>query len=264
MSDGLRRTALVTGASRGIGAEIARQLARAGFDLVLTSRHGDAGEQRVSADDPRHGVVVHRFAKDLGRPGAGLELWTVLERAGLEVDILVNNAGVGLYGPLATQPAEALTEMVELNVTSLTALTRLALPGMLRRGWGRILNVASVAAYQPGGPRMAAYYATKAYVLSFSMGLSRELAGTGVSVTALCPGPTRTSFEQGSGAAASILYGRLPAQSAEAVAAAGVRGMLRGARVVIPGLLSKAFAIAGGLPPRVVALEVNRFLLEKA
>ena len=124
--------------------------------------------------------------------------------------------------------------------------------------------MASVAAYQPGAPWMAAYYASKSYVLSFSKGLARELSGSGVSVTALCPGPTRTSFEATSGAGGTVLYGRLPAMSPSAVARAGYRGLRRRSKVVVPGLLAKIMAFAGELPPRLVALEVNRLLLKRA
>ena len=150
-----------------------------------------------------------------------------------------------------------------VNVLALTTLTRLALPGMLARRQGRILNVASVVGYQPGGPRMAVYYATKAYVLSFSKGLARELDGTGVTVTALSPGVTKSAFEERSGASATPLYRFVPKTTAEAVARAGYRAMMRGRRVVIPGLVAKLLSFAGELPPRIVALEVNRWLLSQ-
>jgi len=258
-----RKTALVTGASRGIGFELACLLAADGYDLVLVSRASEELEkarQRLV----EHGVSVRCCSKDLSKAGVALDLWREVEGAGLAVDVLVNNAGSGIYGPLAQQDVSALSAMVELNVVALTTLTRLALPGMLERRWGRILNVASVVGYQPGGPRMAAYYASKSYVLSFSKGVSRELDGTGVTVTALCPPTTRTSFEERSGAKRSILYRRLPVASPEAVARAGYRGMKRGARVVLPGLSTKILAFAGELPPRRLALEVNRLLLGEA
>jgi hypothetical protein len=132
---------------------------------------------------------------------------------------------------------------------------------MRERRWGRVLNVASLAAYQPGGPGMAAYYASKAYVLSFSKGLAIELRGSGVSATALCPGPTRTKFEERSGAAGMPLYRWLPAMSAADVARAGYRAMMSGSAAIVPGLMAKLFAFAGELPPRRLALEVNRLLL---
>src|SRR5262249_2642305 len=150
-----------------------------------------------------------------------------------------------------------------LTVCALPVLPRLALPAMRQRGWGRILNVASVAAYQPGGPRWAVYYATKSYVLAFSKGLARELSGGDVSVTALCPGPTESSFGESSGAGVSRLYRWLPTASAASVALAGYRGMKRRRAAVIPGLSTKILALAGELPPRRIALEVNRFLLRR-
>ena len=258
-----RRTALITGASSGIGLELARLLAADGHDLVIVARQHQRLEQLAEELRAQPGISVHCHPRDLSVPHAATELWAGLVNAGVTVDVLINNAGVGLYGPLETQDADALGRMLELNVVALTALTRLALPGMLERHWGRILNVASVAAYQPGGPRMAAYYASKSYVLSLSKGLARELSGTGVSVTALCPGPTETSFEERSGANRTVLYKWVPTMPAKSVARAGYRGMKRRAGVVIPGLIAKVLAFAGELPPRRIALEVNRFLLRE-
>src|SRR5262249_30647593 len=140
-----------------------------------------------------HQIAVRCEPRDLSRSRAAFELWEDLTRSGMTIDVLINNAGVGLYGRVDEQPADELDRMLQLNMGALTTLTRLALPGMRERRWGRILNLASVVAYQPGAPRMAAYYATKAYVLSFSKGLARELDGTGVSVTVLVPGPTETA-----------------------------------------------------------------------
>lgn len=256
-----RRTALVTGASSGIGLELARLLAADGYDVVVVARNLRRLEEIAGELRAADGVSVRCHPRDLSLPGAAPQLWADLANAGLAVDVLINNAGVGLYGPLGSQEPEALGRMLELNVVALTALTRLALPGMQERRWGRILNVASVVAYQPGGPRMAAYYAAKSYVLSFSKGLARELDGTGVSVTALCPGPTRTSFEERSGANVTALYRWVPTMTAKAVARAGYQGMNRKSSVVIPGLIAKVVALAGELPPRRIALEVNRWLL---
>ena len=259
-----RRTALVTGASRGIGLELARLLAADGYDLVLVSRASDELEAVRKRLVEQHGVSARCHARDLSKAGEALDVWREIEKSETAIDVLVNNAGSGIYGPLAQQDLGALSAMLELDVVALTMLTRLALPGMVARRAGRILNVASVVGYQPGGPRMAAYYASKSYVLSFSKGVSRELDGTGVTVTALCPTTTRTSFEERSGASRSILYRRLPVASPEAVARAGYRGMKRGARVVLPGISTKILAFAGELPPRRIALEVNRLLLREA
>jgi short-subunit dehydrogenase len=256
-------TALVTGASSGIGLELARVLAGNGHPLVIVARGRERLETVAAQLGSEFRVPVKAYAKDLAELGAIEELWADLSDAGTSVDILVNNAGIGLYGEFQDQSVAALRSMQMINVVALTTLTRLVLPAMLARKRGRILNVASVVGYQPGGPRMAVYYATKSYVLSFSKGLALELEGTGVTVTALSPGVTKSSFEQRSGASETLLYSLLPQATAKAVASAGYRGMMRGRRVVIPGLLTKTFAVAGELPPRMIALAVNRWLLRR-
>jgi len=257
-----RKTALVTGASSGIGRELARLLAADRIDLVLVSRDAAALEALARQLGAEYGVEARAVARDLSEAHAASALWADL--GGRAIDILVNNAGVGLYGPVHEQDPDALERMVQLNVVALTSLTRLALPAMIERRWGRVLNVGSLVGYQPEGPRMAGYYASKAFVVSFSGSLARELAGTGVSVTALSPGPTETSFERNSGANRSNLFRFVPTMTAEAVAAAGYRGMKRQSAVVIPGFVAKALAIGGRLPPRFVAAALNRFLLQEA
>ena len=255
------RTALVTGASSGIGLELSGLLAADGYNLVLAGRNRPRLEEVASNLQTEYHISVRCELRDLSEPHAGTQLWAELAGAGITIDILVNNAGSGLYGNVEDENPDALERMLQLNVVTLTTLTRLAIPGMQSRRWGRILNVGSVVGYQPAGPRMAAYYASKAHVLSFSKGLARELKGTGVSVTALCPGPTKSSFEERSGADRTILYKFLPKMTAAAVA---YKGMIRQSTVVIPGLLSKIVAFAGELPPRRIAVEVNRMLLWEA
>ena len=259
-----RITALVTGASRGIGRELAKLLAADGRDLVLVGRDAAALEELSTEVRGLHGVEVRCECADLSEPHAAANLWRRLANAGVGVGILVNNAGSGLYGNLAGQAPEALERMVQLNVVALTSLTRLALPHMLERRWGRILNVGSLVGYQPEGPGMAGYYASKAFVVSFSRSVASEVRGSGVTVTALSPGPTESSFEERSGANRSNLYKYVPSLGAEAVARAGYEGMKRGSAVVIPGMLAKLLAIAGELPPRAIAAAVNRFLLREA
>ena len=254
------RTALVTGATGGIGLELARLLAADGFHLVLVGRRRDRLDQLAAELGEAHRTRVHVEPRDLSASGVASQLWSDLAAAGIGIDALVNNAGVGLYGALEEQDPGELERMVQLNVSALTTLTRLALPGMRERHWGRILNVASVVGFQPGAPYMAAYYATKAYVLSFSKGLALELRGSGVTVTALSPGPTETDFDDRAGAGTNVLFKQLPKLSAAAVARAGYAGMTRGSMVVIPGLLTKLMSFAGELPPRRIALEVNRLL----
>src|SRR5262245_28292821 len=256
--------ALITGASSGIGFELARVLTANGHPLVIVARD-DARLKAVAAQlHSESGRPVAWYAKDLSEPHAADDLWADLSKAGIIVDILVNNAGIAMYGDFQDVSLDAARRMQMLNVLALTTLTRLALPGMLARHRGRILNVASMVGYQPGGPSMAVYYATKSYVLSFSKGIARELAGSGVSVTALCPGLTKSAFEEKSGAQETWLYRLVPQMTARAVAMAGYRAMMRGRRVVIPGFTAKLLAFAGELPPRKIALEVNRVLLSRA
>jgi short-subunit dehydrogenase len=259
-----RQTALITGASSGIGLELARELAANGHPLILVAR--DQGRLTAAAEQLRsqYGVPVEDYARDLSKPGAAEDLWAAVSKAGTTVGILINNAGVGVYGELQEQSIDALIDMQMINVLALTMLTRLALPGMLARKHGRILNVGSLGGYQPGGPRMAVYYATKSYVLSLSRGLARELHGSGVSVTALSPGTTTSSFEQRAGAGETRLYRLLPQLTAKAVAASGYRAMMRGRRVAIPGLMNKLMSFAGELPPRSIGVEVNRWLLSRS
>jgi short-subunit dehydrogenase len=259
--DSTRRTALVTGASSGIGREIARLLAADGVDLVLVARDRAKLQDLADALQAQHRVAVRIESTDLSQPNAAARLWNALTDAGVAIDILVNNAGYGVYGAVDEQDAGALENMLQVNVVALTSITRLALPAMRARRWGRILNVGSVVGYQPGGPRMAGYYASKAYVTSFSKSLARELDGSGVSVTLLAPGVTESSFEERSGVGNTRLYKLGPKMTAAAVARAGYVGMKRGATVVIPGLWNKLIAFAGELPPRRIALEVNRWLL---
>lgn len=255
------KTALVTGASSGIGLELARLLAADGTNLVLVGRNHAALRDIARELQTAHPISARYEATDLSEPGSAARLWSALADAGVLIDILVNNAGSGVYGRLEDVDADALERMLQLNVVALTSLTRQALKGMKARGWGRILNVASVVGYQPAGPRMAGYYASKTYVLSFSKALARELTGTGVSVTALCPGLTTSAFEERSGAGRTFLYRFLPKMSAAAVALAGYAGMKRGAAIVLPGAMTKLLAFAGEFPPRRIAVEVNRLLL---
>ena len=261
---GFRRTALVTGASRGIGKELARGLAANRHDLVLVGRDAPALEALAASLRAEHGANVHCEACDLAQPGAAARLWNELGCAGLTIDVLVNNAGAGVYGKMQDRSVEELEAMLQLNVVALAALTRLAIPGMIKRQWGRILNVGSVAGYAQSGPRMAGYYASKSFVLSFSRALASELEGTGVSVTLLAPGPTASSFEERAGAGRSRLFRYMPLASPADGAMAGYRGMERQSRVVLPGFLAKLIAFTAALPPRALAGAVNRFLLEEA
>jgi hypothetical protein len=254
--------ALVTGASGGLGEEFARLFAADGHDLVLVSR--DAARLNALKDDlaARHGVRVDALPLDLSRPGAAESVRASLGPRAEEVGFLINNAGFGTFGPFASLDAATELAEIQLNVVTLTHLTRLFLPDMLARKRGRILNVASTAAFQ-AGPLMAVYYATKAYVLSFSEALANELKGSGVTVTCLCPGPTRTRFMERAGMGESRLYtSRAVMMEAAAVARKGYRALLKGRTLVIPGALNKLLAFSVRLGPRKASAAVVRSLLE--
>ncbi|HET6576603.1 MAG TPA: SDR family oxidoreductase [Fimbriiglobus sp.] len=243
-----RPVALVTGASAGIGRELARRFARGGHDLVLTARRVD--ELRTLADELRAaGVTAHVVPADLSDPAAPRKLFDEIAAAGLTVDVLVNNAGFGVYGPFADADPDRLLAMVRVNVLALTELCRLFIPGMVARGRGRVLNVASTAAFQPG-PLMAGYYATKAYVLSLSEALAHELRGTGVTVTCLCPGPTRTEFAAVAAMDGSKLFDSPNVADAASVAEVGYQASMRGRRVAIPGVLNRLGVFSTRFAPR--------------
>src|SRR5580765_3667610 len=223
-------TALITGASSGIGLEIARILA-GDHDVILAARSAEPLQQLAAELGDNARVVT----TDLSDPSGAAKLAAEVP----DVDVLVNCAGFGDFGAFATESPEKIDQMIVLNVSSLTALCRAYLPGMLQRGSGRIMNVASTAAFQPG-PLMAVYYASKAYVLSLSEALAEETRGSGVTVTALCPGPTASGFQSGATMEESRLVKGRKLPTASSVAAYGVKAMNRGEVVAVPGLTNKA------------------------
>lgn len=243
--------ALVTGASGGIGAALAAELAAHGHDLVLVARSLEPMERLGAGLRQRHGVDYWPMSLDLTAPGAVQQVVDELDRAGLSVDVLVNNAGFAGYGPFAESDPGTQEGMIALNVTVPTLLTRAFLPGMVERGRGRILMVASTAAFLPG-PGMALYYATKAFVLSLADSVGEELRGSGVTVTALCPGPVASGFQERAGMQASRLLTQRgnPVADPAAVARAGVEGLLQGRALVVPGLANRAVVTLPRLLPR--------------
>jgi short-subunit dehydrogenase len=249
-------TALITGASSGIGADLARLFAKDGYELVLVAR----SEGKLQALARELGVKTTVIAADLAKPNAASDV--VARLGGIEIDALVNNAGVGVAGPFLETDLQAELDMIHVNVVALTQLTKLLLPPMVKRGRGRILNVASTAAFQPG-PLMAVYYATKAYVLSFSEAIADELRKTGVTVTALCPGPTATGFAAAANVGETRLFTLMPPMSSAKVARAGYEAMKRGKRVVIPGLKNKLLAESVRISPRRLATTIVRKIQEK-
>jgi len=250
------KTALITGASFGIGTELARIFAREGYNLVLVARTGDRLRQLASELEKAHSARSLILASDLSAPGAAAYVLDQTTRAGITVDVLVNNAGFGQFGFFAVNDLEECLQQIQLNVTTLTHLTRLYLPGMIERRSGRILNVASTAAFQPG-PLMAVYYATKAYVLNLSEAIANELQGTGVTVTCLCPGPTATEFAKRAGTAGSRLL-KFGEMDAHTVAEDGYRALMAGKPLVISGFRNWLAAQSVRFSPRSVVIRVVR------
>jgi len=251
-------TVMITGASSGIGLELARCFAADGSRLVLVARKGNVLEALAAELRKTHKIQTQVFTADLAHPESPARLLAHLQSAGLKVDVLVNNAGFGAQGKFAELPLGRQLEMLQVNITSLTHLTGLLLPGMIERRRGGILNVASTAAFQPG-PGMAVYYATKAYVLSFSEALAEELTGTGVTVTAVCPGPTTTNFGTAANMHTLGLVKKV-SMSAEAVACQGHRAFRSGKAVVINGFRNAFPAFLVRLLPRAVVRKIARRL----
>lgn len=244
-----RPAVLITGASSGIGLEMARILAAAGEELVLTARREKLLEETAFRLSAERSLPVHVRAADLSEPGGAERLYRSLESDGIPVGTLVNNAGFGTWGPFRETPASESIAMMRLNMEAVVHLTALCLPSMIDAGSGKILNVASTAAFQPG-PLMTVYYATKAFVLHFSEALARELEGTGVTVTAFCPGPVRTGFGKRAGIERSGIARLLPPMSAEEAARTGIEAMERGKPLAIPGLVNRMTALSAKLLPR--------------
>ena len=253
-----RKTALITGASGGIGEALARLCAQGGFDLVLVARRED--KLRALADEltKSQGATCRVVPADLSDPAAPRALFDRLAADGVRVDALVNNAGFAVHGPVAEASEQKQVEMLQVNVAALAHLTRLFLPPMVARRWGRVVNVASIAGFLPG-PLMAGYYASKAFVVSYSLALAAELKGTGVEVTTLCPGPTATGFEAAALPAGNTLF-KSGVMGVEPVARAAFRAMTRGGGLVVPGLRNRFLVESTRLAPRgVLAAIAARF-----
>ncbi|WP_435333993.1 SDR family NAD(P)-dependent oxidoreductase [Haloarchaeobius sp. TZWWS8] len=251
-----RDTALVTGASAGIGRELARQFARHGHDLVLVARREDVLQQVAEDLESRYGVDVTTIEKDLDDESAPRELYDAVHERELDIGILVNNVGIGTYGPFADSDLDRERTQLRLNVTTLVTLTRLFLDDFQERGEGKVLNVGSVAGFQPG-PFMAGYYASKAYVNSFTEALAEEFRGTTLSATVLCPGPVDTEFQARAGMEDSAV-GSVYTEPVEKVAKAGYEGVMSGDAVVVPGLPMKLTTALVRILPKPVVRRVAR------
>lgn len=250
-------TALITGASEGIGYELTKIFAENGYDVVMVARSEDKMREIADELEGGFGVSAQVIKKDLSVPGSSEEVY---DEAPDRVDVLVNNAGIGTCGFFHENEVGREVETARLNVETPTHLTRLFLEDMVERDEGRILNVSSMAAFQPG-PTMAVYYATKAYLLSFSEAISNELKDTGVSVTALCPGPTETAFIQKAGEQNSrINEGEKMSQ--RTVAEAGYEGLMKEKNVVVPGFKNRMLVRLTKIAPKSLVIRVARYLQE--
>ena len=245
----MKKVALITGASAGLGVEFARRLSQRGHRLVLVARRKERLDDLATELGNARAVAI-----DLSKANAAAKLMANLEAAGEQVDVLVNNAGFGLIGRFAELDARRLRQMIDLNVGALTDLCRAVAGGMIRRKSGAILNVASTAAFQPG-PKMAVYFATKAYVLSFSEALHEELKPHGIRVSCLCPGPTRTEFGEVAGFGGNSMFDRV-AMEAPQVVEAGLAGLDRNHAVVVPGWMNKVTAASTRFAPRSVVRKI--------
>jgi uncharacterized protein len=257
-----RKVALVTGAASGLGFEFSLILAGDSFDLVLVDRDVDGLEKAKDELEKRHGIRVDTLVEDMGTAGAALSIYQKLENR--DIDILVNNAGFGMYGFFSDTDWKMEESMIHLHVLTLTHLTKLVLGDMIRRKSGRILNVSSMAAFQPG-PLMSVYYATKAYILSFSEALANEVKGTGVSVTVLAPGWFRTNFQKTIAVRSGVpeSTAKLHTVTVEIVARRAYRAMLRGRTLVVPGFNNKIISELYRVLPRKTQTFAVRMIQER-
>lgn len=256
----LRPVTVVTGGSRGIGLALARRFAKAGHDVAVLARHALPLQEAASAIERDFHVKAVAIAIDVARPDAPQRIDAALEASGFYPDIFINCAGVGLAGPFEGHSEQALVHLLDLNATALTRLMRHVLPGMLARGRGGILNVASLGGLVPG-PYQAAYYASKAYVVSLTRAVAAESAGRGVRLMALAPGPVDTGFHQAMGAELSFYRQMIFALSAEQTARAAYRGYVLGFHLLVPGLINKMLQVALWIVPHMLLMPLIGWLL---
>lgn len=259
----MAQTALITGASRGIGEEFARILAEDSIDLIVVARSEDDLNELKDELESEHGITVTVLSMDLASPESAKKLYESVQDRRLQVDILINNAGFGDHAEVLDTHQDRINDMIQLNMTTLSLLCRYFAEDMHERDVGSILNVSSLAAYAPG-PYMTTYYATKAYVQSFSEALASELDDTNVSVTSLCPGPVKTGFQEEAGMEGSDLIENAPnLMTARATAEYGYRKMKRESRVAIPGVFNKCLGVFIKFFPRKWTTDIIGYLQGK-
>jgi hypothetical protein len=254
-------TVLITGSANGIGYQLARIFAHEHYNLVLVDRLAEKLNKIAIEFQKEFGISVKPIIRDLSLSTSPEEIFTELQQAGIKIDILVNNAGFGTYGLFNETNLNIELEMLQVNLVCLTHLTKLFLKEMVKQGHGKILNVASAAAFQPG-PLMAVYFATKAYILSFSEAIANELEGTGVTVTVLCPGSTISGFHERTGMADSKLLKGKKMMDAETVAQMGYDALIKGKTIVIPGFMNKLMSKCVRFIPRKLVTKIVRSMQE--
>ena len=255
------KTALITGASGGIGLELAKIFASNGINLIIVSRKVIELAKLGTELSAKHGIFVEELEKDLSIPGIAKEIFNEVNSQSFNVDYLVNNAGFGDFGLFQESDWSKQERMINVNMLALTHLTRLFLPSMVKKRSGKILNVASTAGFQPG-PLMSVYYATKAYVISFSEAIANELEGTGVTVTALCPGPTKSGFQKAAHIEKSNLVNGKNIPAAKEVAEFGYKAMMKGKLIAVHGFRNKELAFLSHHAPKNMVIKTTRKLNE--
>jgi len=254
------KTALITGGASGLGYEFALLLGKNGYQLILIDIDSDQLEIVKQELENNFQIKVNTITKDLSLQNSAAELFEELK--GNSIDVLINNAGFGLFGPFYNTNWERELSMLNLHVVTTTQLTKLLLDGMIKRGKGKILNISSLAAFQ-SGPLMAIYYASKAYILSFSEAIANELKGTGVTVTVLCPGQTKTSFQEVVSEGNKTNKISFNIATASKVAEYGYKAMMRGKTLAIPGVTNKILSFLPRILPRKIATAIVRKIQEK-
>lgn len=256
-------TALITGASSGIGLELAKVHASKGDDVVLVARNIAKLNALKTDLEKQFGIKVYNIGKDLSLPNAAQEVYETTKQQNIQIDYLINNAGFGDFGMFAETDWQKQLQMINLNITTLTQFTQLYLQDMLKRGNGKIMNVASTAAFQ-SGPTMSVYYATKAYVLSFSEAVNNEISDKGVTVTTLCPGVTESGFQAAAAMEESALVKGKRFPSSKEVAEYGYKAMMKGKTVAIHGFMNYILANSVRFLPRAIVVKITRKMQDKA